>query len=294
MEIPCAPKTEKPKESQRSRQKKEIKKDRKKSSPQSTTSWRCRIIVRVQMRLNFPWNVTRQLWRPRSSVCALREPRAASTRWAHLCSRARIHARTNAIIMLMMLSTFWLIQAMIRAVSLLPPPPSVKPFFFSFLCVNTWEPISDILIDFQDFTQLLTYPPSVAYKVQYFSIPSNININIPLHSNKIEKSLEEMPQTLQNRANTSCGNMWSTRQRPTQGWSIYTFFVWWKLSFPFVGKWTNKRWIHKRCRYFRKREKLENNRANLFQLKGQRSSLRGALGESDKEPQRNSQFRIRW
>lgn len=215
--------------SQRSRQKKEIKKDRKKSSPQSTTSWRCRIIVRVQMRLNFPWNVTRQLWRPRSSVCALREPRAASTRWAHLCSRARIHARTNAIIMLMMLSTFWLIQAMIWAVSLLPPPPSVKPFFFSFLCVNTWEPISDILIEFQDFTQFMTYPPSVAYKVQYVSIPSNININIPLRSNKIEKSLEEMPQTLQNRANTSCGNMWSTWQRPTQGWSIYIFFVWWKL-----------------------------------------------------------------
>lgn len=143
MEIPCAPKTEKPKESQRSRQKKEIKKDRKKSSPQSTTSWRCRIIVRVQMRLNFPWNVTRQLWRPRSSVCALREPRAASTRWAHLCSRARIHARTNAIIMLMMLSTFWLIQAMIRAVSLLPPLPSVKPFFLfslrQYLRTNFWH-----------------------------------------------------------------------------------------------------------------------------------------------------------
>lgn len=143
MEIPCAPKTEKPKESQRSRQKKEIKKDRKKSSPQSTTSWRCRIIVRVQMRLNFPWNVTRQLSRPRSSVCALREPRAASTRWAHLCSRARIHARTNAIIMLMMLSTFWLIQAMIRAVSLLPPLPSVKPFFLfslrQYLRTNFWH-----------------------------------------------------------------------------------------------------------------------------------------------------------
>ena len=57
--------------------------------------------------------------------------------------------------------------------------------------------------------------------------------------------------------------------------------------FRLVGKWTNKRWIHKRCRYF---IKLENNRANLLQLKGQRSSLRGALGESDKEPQRNSQF----
>ena len=95
------------KSGQRSRQKKEIKKDRKKNSPQSATSWRCCIIVRVQMRLNFPWNVPRQLSRPRSSVCALREPRAASTRRAHLCSRARIHARRNAIIMLMMLSTFF-------------------------------------------------------------------------------------------------------------------------------------------------------------------------------------------
>lgn len=54
MEIPCAPKTEKPKESQRSRPKKEIKKDRKKNSPQSTTSWICRIIVKSPNEVKFP------------------------------------------------------------------------------------------------------------------------------------------------------------------------------------------------------------------------------------------------